>query len=154
MTSAMRTLLTRRFTVDAAPSVAWQHLADAEQWPTWARHLRSVELTPRGPVGAHTHAVLTLTNRTRAKVVVTEFVDGRRFRWDGTLLWLRLGYDHRIDAGDPHGSEITFSVFGDGLGVSSIGRLFARIYARNLDRAILRLQHELASRRLADARDA
>ncbi len=36
--------------------------------------------------------------------------------------------------------SITFTVEGAGIGVDTIGRLFASIYARNLDRAIPRLQ--------------
>ena len=147
MTSAMRQLLTRRFTVHAAPAFAWRHLAAAEQWPSWAHHLRKVELTPAGPVGENTQAVLTLTNRTRAKVAVTDFVDGHRFRWDGTFLWLRLGYDHRVEPADAHGSEVTFRVLGGGIGISTLGRLFARIHARNLDLGIPRLQNELADLR-------
>lgn len=139
----MRTLLTRTFAVDAAPTVAWQHMIDAERWPSWAHHLRKVEVTPRGPVVADTHAVLTLTNRTRATVIVTDFVDGHRFRWDGRFLWLRLGYEHCVEPRDTDGAQITLTVLGDGFAISTLGRLFARIYARNLDRAIPRLQREL-----------
>ena len=149
--TAMRTMLRRRFTVDAAPATAWQHIADAEQWPSWAQHLRTVELTPPGLVGPDTTAVLTLKNRTRATAAVTDFVDGHRFRWDGRFLWLRLGYDHRVEPGETHGAEITFTVLGDGIGINTLGRLFAHIYARNLDRAIPRLQQELESSHSEDA---
>jgi hypothetical protein len=41
--------------------------------------------------------------------------------------------------------SITFTVEGAGVGVDSIGRLFASVYARNLDRAIPRLQALLQS---------
>lgn len=141
----MRRLLTRRFTVDAEPPQAWHTLITAEQWPTWAHHLRRVKLTPPGPVGPDSRATLTLRNRSRARVTVTEFVGGSHFRWDGTFLWFRLGYDHLVEPADHEGSHITFSVEGDGAGASSLGRLFARIYARSLDRAIPRLQHQLAT---------
>ncbi len=36
--------------------------------------------------------------------------------------------------------RITFTVEGAGVGVNIVGRLFAAVYARNLDRAIPRLQ--------------
>jgi hypothetical protein len=34
----MTTLLTRHFTVERPLDQAWQHLARAERWPTWAKH--------------------------------------------------------------------------------------------------------------------
>ena len=62
---------------------------------------------------------------------------------EGRFLWLELGYDHTIEPTDD-GTRITFAVDGDGVGIASLGRLFAHIYARNLDRAIPRLQAQLA----------
>lgn len=141
----MRPLLTRTFTVTASPQASWDALIHAEAWPAWAHHIRRVELTPAGPVGAATNAVIVLTNRTKARVAVTELEAGRRFRWDGRFLWLGLGYDHVVEPLADGGSRITFTVAGDGPGVASIGRLFARIYARNLDRAIPNLRSQLDS---------
>jgi hypothetical protein len=86
-----------------------------------------------------------LTNRTRATVRVTEFQDGRRFRWEGSFLWLGLGYDHLVTTDETGRVHITFTVEGAGVGVDTIGRLFARVYARSLDRAIPRLQAVLRS---------
>ena len=43
----------------------------------------------------------------------------------------------------PEESEIGFIVDGEGFAVKVFGRLFAAIYARNLDRAIPRLIAEL-----------
>ena len=130
----MQQLLTRAFEADTDASAAWNHLIAAEAW-----------LTPPGPVAANTAAVLRLTNRTRATVAVTEFDDQHRFRWDGRFLWLHLGYDHRVEPLDDSRSRITFIVLGQGIGINSIGQVFARIYGRNLDAAIPRLQAELAA---------
>ena len=141
----MQHLLTRTFEADTNASAAWNHLIAAEAWPSWAHHLSSVVLTPPGPASADTAAVLRLTNRTRATVAMTEFDDQHRFRWDGRFLWLDLGYDHRVEPIDDSRSRITFTVFGHGIGINSIGRVFARIYGRNLDAAIPRLQAELAA---------
>jgi Polyketide cyclase / dehydrase and lipid transport len=141
----MKRLLTRTFTVDTSPEQTWEALTAAADWPRWAHHIRRVELTPPGPVGPTTKAVIRLTNGTSAKVSVTEFLDGRRFRWAGTFLWLDLAYDHRIEHVEVH-TKVTFAVDGGGLGVNTIGRLFAAIYARNLDRAIPRLQTQLRTR--------
>ena len=141
----MKRLLERTFAVEATAERAWAELVAAEQWPRWARHLASVQVTPLGPVGPGSSATLRLKNRTKASVRVTEFEDGRRFRWEGSFLWMRLGYDHVVTTDDTGRVSITFTVEGAGLGVNTIGPLFARIYARNLDRAIPRLQALLRS---------
>jgi hypothetical protein len=141
----MKRLLERTFPVEATSERTWTELVAAEQWPRWARHLRSVQVTPPGPVGPGSGATLKLTNRTRATVRVTEFQDGRRFRWEGSFLWLGLGYDHLVTTDETGRVHVTFTVEGAGAGVNTIGRLFARIYARNLDRAIPRLQAVLRS---------
>jgi uncharacterized protein YndB with AHSA1/START domain len=136
----MQRLLERTFLVEATAERAWAELVAAQQWPRWARHLRRVEVTPPGPVGPGSSATLKLSNHTTATVKVTEFQDGRRFRWEGSFLWLGLGYDHLITTDEAGQVHITFTVEGGGVGVNTIGPLFARIYARNLDRAIPRLQ--------------
>ncbi len=141
----MKPLLERTFAVEAAAERAWAELVAAEQWPRWAQHLGSVQVAPPGPVGPGSSATLKLKNRTKARVRVTEFEDGRRFRWEGSFLWMRLGYDHLVTIDDTGQVRITFTVEGAGVGVDTIGPLFASIYARNLDRAIPRLQAILRS---------
>jgi Polyketide cyclase / dehydrase and lipid transport len=141
----MKRLLERTFVVEAAAERAWAELAAAEQWPRWARHLRSVQVTPPGPVGPASRATLKLTNHTTATMEVTEFEDERRFRWEGSLLWLGLGYDHLVTTDDRGRVSITFTVDAAGPGVNTIGPLFASIYGRKLDRAIPRLQALLRS---------
>ena len=141
----MKRLLERTFAVEAAADRAWAELVAAEQWPRWARHLRSVQVTPPGPVGPGSSATLKLKNRTKASVHVTEFEDGRRFRWEGSFLWLGLGYDHLVTTDEMGRVTITFTVDAAGLGVKLIGPLFAGVYARNLDRAIPQLQALLRS---------
>ena len=136
----MKCLLQRTFPVEAAAERAWAELVAAERWPRWARHLVGVQVTPPGPVGPGSSATLKLKNRTKARVRVTDFEDGRRFRWEGSFLWLGLGYDHLVTTDDAGGVSITFTVEGAGVGVDTIGRLFASMYARTLDRAIPRLQ--------------
>jgi hypothetical protein len=141
----MKRLLERTFDVEAAAERAWAELVAAERWPRWARHLASVQVTPPGPVGPGSGATLKLTNHTKATVRVTEFQDGRRFRWEGSFLWMGLGYDHLVTTDETGGVHITLTVEGAGVGVDTIGRLLAGVYARNLDRAIPRLQALLRS---------
>ena len=132
----MRKMLERSFVVDATADEAWRRLCDLDDWPTWASFMRRVEVSPPGPAGPNTIATIVMTNHTRARVAMTEFVDGHRFRWEGSFLWLRLGYDHIIDPLDDGRARVSFVVDGGGVGVGTIGRLFAWAYARNLDRAI------------------
>ena len=69
--------------------------------------------------------------------------EGTNWTWAGPFLWLKVRYDHqfsRIGLGE---SEIAFVLEGEGFAVGVFGRLFASIYARNLDRAIPRLIAEL-----------
>lgn len=140
----MQRLLQRVFTVEAQPAPAWEKLIHAEQWPSWARHLRRVDLDPPGPVGPNTTAILRLRNGTSAKVRITDFVPGRSFRWEGMLMWTRLGHDHRVDVDEAGDTTIEFLVDGAGARLFTIGRLLAWGYARSLDRAIPRLQAELS----------
>jgi hypothetical protein len=141
----MRQLLSRTFSVDAAPDAAWETIVAADTWPVWARHIARVELTPPGRVGPSTLATIVLTNRTTARVAVVAYDEGRRFRWDGRFLWLALAYDHILEPTNTGGTTITFTVAAAGRGTGSIGRVFAAIYARHLDRAIPRLRAELDS---------
>ncbi|MEO1059635.1 MAG: SRPBCC family protein [Actinomycetota bacterium] len=141
----MKQLLERTFPVETTPARAWEVVADAEHWPVWARHLRKVETTPPGPVRPGSTAVVFLRDFTQARVAVTRYVEGESFRWDGHFLWLRLGYDHAVHASLAGGwPEVRFTVWGDGIGAGSIGRVFAWVYARRLDRQIPRLQRLLA----------
>lgn len=138
-------LLSRTFVVQAAPAEAWESMVAAESWPTWARHIARVELAPPGRVGPATRAKIVLTNRTTARVAVVAYDEGHRFRWDGRFLWLGIAYDHILEPADGGGTTITFTVAAAGRGAGSIGRVFAAIYARHLDRAIPRLRAQLDS---------
>ena len=68
---------------------------------------------------------------------------GRSNRWVGQFLWITVHYDHQFNRAGPQETEIGFVLDGEGFGAAVFGRLFAAIYARNLDRAIPRLAKEL-----------
>ena len=72
-----------------------------------------------------------------------EFNAGTNWKWSGPFLWLEVHYDHQLSRIGAEESEIRFVLDGEGFGVAVFGRLFAAIYARNLDRAIPRLIAEL-----------
>lgn len=137
----MRELLVRTFEVDAPRAQAWDHVARIEAWPSWARHIRSIEMS--GPLGPDATGLIRLRNGIRSRFRVTEFEAGNCWTWEGPFLWIRIRYDHEFDAVDATRTRITFRVLGEGAALGTLGRLFAAIYARNLDRAIVNLSDEL-----------
>lgn len=65
----------------------------------------------------------------------------------GPFLWLRIHYDHRFEPAGPESTELEWIVRAEGCCAPVIGRLFAAIYNRNLDKAIPRLVQEMESTR-------
>ena len=136
-------LLERRFSVKVPLEQAWAHLERVEQWPSWARHIRRIDLRPQGPLGLESEGTIRLTNGIRSTFRMAQLDPGHNWRWVGPFLWLTIHYDHRFERLGPQESEIVFVLDGEGFGVGVFGRLFAAIYARNLDRAIPNLIEEL-----------
>jgi len=139
----LTTLLQRQFRVKAPVNEAWDHLANVERWPSWARHIRRIEMRPPGPLTSSSAGTIHLSNGVRSTFKVEELNDGHNWKWAGLFLWLTVHYDHRFRAINSTESEIVFVLAGEGFGVGTFGRLFALIYARNLDHAIPRLIDEI-----------
>jgi hypothetical protein len=57
---------------------------------------------------------------------------------------MKIRYDHVFEPIAPGRTRVRFDVFASGLGRATLGRLFAWIYGRNLDRAIPILVSELS----------
>ncbi len=136
-------LLERRFTVKVPLEKAWAHLEQIEKWPSWARHIRRIELRPPGPLGPNSEGTIQLTNGIRSTFRMREINVGSSWKWVGSFLWISVHYDHQFKRIGPEESEIGFVLDGAGFGVGVFGRLFAAIYARNLDLAIPNLIKEL-----------
>ena len=136
-------LLERRFRVKAPLEKAWRHLEKVERWPTWARHIRRIELRPAGELRSDSAGTLLLTNGIRSTFRMEQFNPGTNWQWAGPFLWITVHYDHQFAQAGPKETEIAFVLDGEGFGAALFGRLFAAIYARNLDRAIPHLIHEI-----------
>ena len=152
----MITLLRREFTVELPLKRAWQHLARVEQWPSWAKHIKQVELRPPGEFGQGSTGRLHLNNGVKtgwpgssASFTVTEFNPYHNWKWVAPFLWLTCHYDHLFEELNPTQTKITFVIDAKGFGKSVIGRLFAMIYRTNLDRAIARLIQEMNASRVS-----
>ena len=100
-------------------------------------------LTPPGALTPQSAGRIHLTNGVRSTFRMEELAPGVSWKWAGPFLWITVHYDHRFRSLGPRETEVTFSLDGEGLGAGLLGRIFAAIYARNLDRAIPRLVREL-----------
>jgi hypothetical protein len=143
----MITLLRREFMVELPLERAWQHLARVEQWPSWAKHIKQVEVQPPGEIGAKSSGRIHLSNGVKSTFTMTEFNPHHNWKWVGGFLWLTIHYDHRFEEVNPTQTKLTWTVEAKGFGVSVIGRLFANIYSKHLDRAIPLLVQEINASR-------
>ena len=132
----MVTLIQREFTVSVPLHKAWEHLARVEQWPSWAVHIKRIDLEPPGQLGPQSTGVLHLANGMKPAFRVAEFNPPRNWIWVGRFLWLTVLYDHQFEELDAGHTNLTFIVQGTGFGASVLGPLFARIYRGHLDTAI------------------
>ena len=138
-------LLEKSFTAGVAVEAAWTHLQNVEAWPTWAKHIRKIELSPPGELAAGSRGTIHLANRIRSTFQVVELEPFVRWKWVGPFLWLAVHYDHRFRGLGPKRTELTFVVEAEGPGAAILGRPFAAVYRRNLDRAVTALVRELES---------
>jgi hypothetical protein len=97
---------------------------------------------PPGPVSAETVAMLRLTNGITTHFKMKRFNPQKNWMWSGKLLCLDIEYDHRIELVCDEETRMIFTVAAQGIGLSTIGRLFAAQYSKNLDVAIPKLQAE------------
>ncbi len=141
-------VLRREFTVELSPEQARRHLARVEQWPSWAKHIKQVEVQPPGELGPQSTGRLYLSNGGKAVFKMTEFNPYRNWKWVSRLLWLTIDFDHRFEELNPTQTRLTFELEGRGFGVSVLGRLFAKIYSKSLDRAIPLLVQEMNASRV------
>lgn len=138
-------LLQRDFVVGVSIQEAWSHLTNVEHWPIWARHIRAVHLEPKGRLTRTTIGRFHLSNGVRSEFKVTEYRPPLGWKWQGPFLWLSVSYDHQFEAIGADQTRMIWTVAAEGFGTSVLGRVFAVIYNRNLDKAIPRLQAELAA---------
>ena len=142
----MTVLLRRDFVVGVPRSVAWDYLARLAEWPRWAQHIRRVEVYPAGNLSAGTSGTIHLRNGIRSTFRMIEFRPQENWKWSGPFLWLDVHYDHRFEPINEQKTRLVLVLEAQGIGVSVFGRLFALMYARNLDAAIPRLIRLMESR--------
>jgi hypothetical protein len=133
----------REFTVDAPLLIAWHHLANVEQWPRWAKHIKSVTLVPPGELTPISSGTFHLNYGIQSTFRMAEYNPPHNWQWIGPFLWLTVYYDHQFEALDSQRTKLTWRVGAEGLGEFLFGRLFAAIYNMNLNKAIPHLIAEM-----------
>ena len=136
-------LIDRQFVVEVPLETAWQYLARVDQWPTWARHIKRMELHPTGELGPQSSGVIHLSNGMKSTFRITEYNPGHNWKWVGPFLWLTIEYDHVFESMNSNQTRLRFVVDAQGFAVGVFGRLFAKIYRRNLEKAIPRFISEV-----------
>jgi len=141
----MVVLIRREFTVGIPVQRAWDHLALVEQWPSWARHIKRIDLQPPHSFGKQSVGVIHLTNGIKSSFHVTEYKPPRSWKWAGRFLWATVIYDHQFEALDSGHTRLIWIIEAEGFGERILGRLFASVYRRSLEKAIPLLIAEMNS---------
>ena len=130
----------RSFEVAVPADEAWARLAEVERWPEWAPHISAVTVSPAGPLGPSSSGVLKIRGLGRNAFRMSAWEQPDRWEWTGGLPGVRIDYDHRFSAAGNNSTTMTWVVVLRGPLAWLIRPIFARIYGRNIDRAIPGLQ--------------
>jgi uncharacterized membrane protein len=132
----LKRVVDKSFIVRAPLEVAWNHVAEVEKWPSWAKHIRSVMKSPAGPLSLDSRATLRLTNGVRATFQMIEFDPPRHWKWAGSFLGSRILYDHIFSQDEPGQTTIRFTVDVSGGPGALFRGIFVQLYLKNLERAV------------------
>ncbi len=132
----LKRVIDKSFIVRAPLEVAWNHFAEVEKWPSWAKHIRSVVKSPPGPLSRDTRATLKLANGVRTTFQMIEFEPLQHWKWAGPFLGSQIVYDHIFSEDERGQTTIRFTVDASGGPASLFRGIFARIYRNNLERAV------------------
>lgn len=81
---------------------------------------------------------------------MTEFNRPENWKWAGPFMNLTVHYDHRFEPLGEDRCRLVWVVDVEGFGAAVLGRIFAAIYKRNLNRAIPLLVAEIDARAKMD----
>ena len=73
-------LIRREFEVELPLKQAWTHLAKVEEWASWARHIKKIDLQPPAELGPHSTGVIHLRGGMKSAFSMTEFIPFSRWR--------------------------------------------------------------------------
>ncbi|CAN5900951.1 hypothetical protein BH23ACT10_BH23ACT10_38540 [soil metagenome] len=137
--------VSRTFDVAVPRAQAWDRLVEVERWPEWAPHISAATVTPSGPLGPSSAGVLDIRGFGRNTFRMSAWEPSERWEWTGGLPGVRIVYDHQFHAVDDATTTLTWVVTVDGPLAWLVRPVFARVYGRNLDKAIPQLQQWIAT---------
>jgi hypothetical protein len=141
-----QTVVERSFMVEAPVNVAWDHLTKLEQWPSWAPHIKRVELTPPGALAEGSRGIFHQRRPMTATFQVKELRYLRNLTLRGRVMGIEIEYDHRLEAVSEHRTQVTFVAGCRGAGAGLTIKLFTMLHGRSLDQAIPLLIAEINGR--------
>jgi Polyketide cyclase / dehydrase and lipid transport len=128
-------LVERVFTVELPPDRSWQTLADLDAWPTWAPHIRSVSLSPPGPLGPASRGRFHFSPVGTGDFEMVAWDPPRAWTWTGRALGVPIRYVHVFEPVGAHRTELRWRVELSRGRRGLRARLLAAVYARLIDRA-------------------
>lgn len=99
-------LVTESAPVAAPPEQVWAVLADIERWPSWNPTVRSVRLLGAQVLAEGSRVAIRQPRLPRAEWVVSEYVDGRSFRWSARGPGVVTVADHEVVPADEGGCTV------------------------------------------------
>lgn len=135
----------RSFDVAVPPAQAWDRLAEVERWPEWAPHIKAVTLSPPSRLGPSSSGAFRIRHLGRNAFTMSAWDPPDRWEWTGGLPGVRVVYDHRFAPASGGGTVMTWVVALEGPLARIVSPIFAKVYGRNVDRAIPRLQDWIRS---------
>jgi hypothetical protein len=99
-----------------------------------------VTVSPTGELGPTSSGAFKIRWLGRKNFRMSAWEPPRRWEWVGGLPGVRIYYDHRFEPSGPRSTQLEWLVALRGPLAPLLRRVFARIYGRNVDRAIPRLQ--------------
>lgn len=142
----MREVLREEVTVDRPDTVAWDHLAALEKWPTWAGHIRRMDPSPPGNLTDSTSVVLHMSNGVRTTMTVTEYEPPRRWVWEGRSFGTLIRFEHRFEPLEDGRTRIWFLAWMGGPLATPGGWWFGRMMRRYFKSAFPKLKAEIEAR--------
>lgn len=130
-----RMLVERAFDVELPAATVWALLAQIERWPEWAPHIRRARLVGGGPLGPDSKGELRFRPAGSGRVQMTIWEPPRLWTWRGRVVGLPIVYHHHFEALSDATTRLRWVVeLAEGRrGLRA--EIFARIYARTVDRA-------------------
>lgn len=142
----MREVVREQVVVERSAPEAWKHLAQLEQWPSWAGHIKRMDPTPPGELTAETKVTLQMRAGPRNTMVVTDFDPPRSWAWEGRSMGVTTRFEHRFEELEGGPTRIWFLAWVSGPLAGPGGWIFGRMMKRALGIALPKLKAEIEAR--------